>query len=124
MILCPVRIQYQFVVTIAQIRNTVQQETVAVQQRADMAASFQHVAVEQLAHRLKYATEWAREVNPEINTLVVAGGVAANKTLRARIEEVAKGSGYHTVYPHPRLCTDNGAQAHRIAQRTCVRRCC
>jgi N6-L-threonylcarbamoyladenine synthase len=83
-----------------------------VQQRADMAASFQRVAVEQLAHRLKYATEWAREVAPEINTLVVAGGVAANKTLRVRIDEVAKEHGYHTVYPLPRLCTDNGMHLH------------
>lgn len=79
-----------------------------------MAASFQHVAVEQLAHRLKYAAQWAREVAPEIDTLVVAGGVAANATLRRRLEEVALEGGYRTVYPHPRLCTDNGVHTGRL----------
>lgn len=79
-----------------------------VQERADMAASFQYAAVEQLAHRLKYATEWARDEVPSINTLVVAGGVAANKMVRSRLDEVAEAAGYRTVYPQPRLCTDNG----------------
>lgn len=88
--------------------NTVAQE------RADMAASFQRVAVEQLAHRLKYATQWAREEAPEIDTLVVAGGVAANTTLRIRIEEVALEGEYRTVYPPPRLCTDNGARTDNL----------
>lgn len=86
-----------------------------------MAASFQRVAVEQLAHRLKYATEWAREVAPDIITLVVSGGVAANNTLRIRIEEVAKDSGYRTVYPHPRLCTDNGAHIGRVTSQFCLK---
>jgi N6-L-threonylcarbamoyladenine synthase len=90
-----------------------------MQARADIAASFQRVAVEQLAHRLKYAAEWTREVEPEARVLVVAGGVAANQMLRARLDEVAAEAGYQAVYPPPRLCTDNGMQPAQSLRGCC-----
>jgi N6-L-threonylcarbamoyladenine synthase len=40
---------------------------------------------------------------------VVAGGVAANAYLRARLETVAAENGAQLIAPPPRLCTDNGA---------------
>jgi N6-L-threonylcarbamoyladenine synthase len=39
----------------------------------------------------------------------VAGGVAANGYLRARLDEVAAASGAALIAPPPRLCTDNAA---------------
>jgi N6-L-threonylcarbamoyladenine synthase len=42
-------------------------------------------------------------------TLVVAGGVAANATLRAALTELAAAHGLAFVAPPLRLCTDNGA---------------
>ena len=39
--------------------------------------------------------------------LVVAGGVAANATIRAALATAATGNGYRLVAPPPRLCTDN-----------------
>lgn len=76
--------------------------------RADIAASFQHAAVEQLAQRVSRGLTWAEEVVPGVSTLVVSGGVAANQTVRSRLDEVAAAAGMAAVYPEVRLCTDNG----------------
>ena len=51
------------------------------QQVADFAASFQKTAVEILLEKLSIALEQY----PEVNSVVFAGGVSANKTLRAMI---------------------------------------
>jgi N6-L-threonylcarbamoyladenine synthase len=44
-----------------------------------------------------------------VTALVVAGGVAANRALRARLEAVAAAGGLGLVAPPARLCTDNAA---------------
>jgi N6-L-threonylcarbamoyladenine synthase len=41
--------------------------------------------------------------------LVVAGGVGANRALRARLREVTDKLGGAVYYPRPEFCTDNGA---------------
>jgi N6-L-threonylcarbamoyladenine synthase len=58
------------------------------QLKADIAASFQRVAVEHLAMRLRRAASWAREEAPELQHLVVAGGVASNQYVRQQITQV------------------------------------
>lgn len=78
------------------------------QVRADIAASFQKVAVEHLAARCKRAAAWAREDLPGLQHLVVAGGVAANKRVRENLSRVAQEAGLKLVCPAPSLCTDNG----------------
>jgi len=40
---------------------------------------------------------------------VVAGGVGANRALRAALDAKAKARGFDVIYPEPELCTDNGA---------------
>ena len=78
------------------------------QVRADIAASFQKVAVDHLAARCRRAAEWAKEDLPELKHLVVAGGVAANKKVRAVLGKIAEEAGLELVCPAPSLCTDNG----------------
>jgi len=74
------------------------------QQRADLAASFQAAVVDTLA------TKCARAVD-ELgrSTLIVAGGVGANRSLRARLADWGRGHGVAVHYPRPAFCTDNGA---------------
>jgi N6-L-threonylcarbamoyladenine synthase len=48
-----------------------------------------------------------RMMDTRANLLVVAGGVAANASIRAALESAAGGNGYRLVAPPPRLCTDN-----------------
>ena len=72
--------------------------------KADIAASFQSAVVEVLVHK---AFEAIREAGRD--TLVLAGGVAANKSLERRLRETAEAEGIRYLYPPPRLCTDNAA---------------
>ena len=52
--------------------------------------------------------------------LVVCGGVAANKAVRARLQDLADKEGLRAVYPPPRLCTDNGVMAAWAASSACA----
>lgn len=70
-------------------------------QKADFAASFEHIAVETLLDKLEKAMN---EYSPA--TVVIAGGVAANQYLRAITE---KRLSTPVIYPAMSLCTDNGA---------------
>ncbi|XP_042509843.1 probable tRNA N6-adenosine threonylcarbamoyltransferase, mitochondrial [Macadamia integrifolia] len=76
--------------------------------RADIAASFQRVAVLHLEERCERAIEWASNLEPSIKFLVVSGGVASNKYVRTCLDEVVKKKGLQLVCPPPNLCTDNG----------------
>ncbi|MCH4177906.1 MAG: tRNA (adenosine(37)-N6)-threonylcarbamoyltransferase complex transferase subunit TsaD [Streptococcaceae bacterium] len=70
--------------------------------KADLAASFQAAVVDVLVAKTLRAIE-----EYPVNTLVVAGGVAANQGLRNRlIAELAK-TDIHVIFPPIRLCGDN-----------------
>ncbi len=71
---------------------------------ADVAASFQAAAVDQLVHKLERAADDAGA-----RTLVIGGGVAANSLLRARVEERAQATDRRAFLPPMDLCTDNAA---------------
>ena len=81
---------------------------------ADIAASFQQAAVECLIDRLERALE---TVGP-FPALVVAGGVAANRTVRAALEILAAKHAMTFTAPPLALCTDNAAM---IAWAGCER---
>jgi N6-L-threonylcarbamoyladenine synthase len=73
----------------------------------DLAASFQEAAIDALIDRTGHGLDSFIESGPPQPTLVVAGGVAANVSIRARLEDLAKGRGVDLVIPPPALCTDN-----------------
>lgn len=104
------------------------------QQRADIAASFQHTVGSIIEDRLGYAIEMAKEkilgeqrqsdgkvapgknddaphpaLEGALHTLVVAGGVAANHHIRARLQRFCRHRGMNFHAPPLRYCTDNGA---------------
>jgi N6-L-threonylcarbamoyladenine synthase len=70
---------------------------------ADLCASFQSVVVETLTDKCVAACAARR-----IERLVITGGVAANRGLRARAERCAQ-QGIELFVPPPRACTDNAA---------------
>ena len=74
------------------------------QLKADIARAFEEAVVETLVIKCRRAV---RETG--IGTLVLAGGVSANRTLRQRIGEVMAKEGGRAYYPRPAFCTDNGA---------------
>jgi N6-L-threonylcarbamoyladenine synthase len=84
---------------------------------ADIAASFQQAAIDCIRDRLQLAFETMGEVD----ALVVAGGVAANRQVRQALEELAASRDLRFVAPPLELCTDNGAMiawagVERLAQ--------
>ncbi|MGQ7829640.1 tRNA (adenosine(37)-N6)-threonylcarbamoyltransferase complex transferase subunit TsaD [Altererythrobacter sp. Z27] len=81
---------------------------------ADIAASFQQAAVDCLTDRLSHALA---RIDPVPN-LVVAGGVAANRTIRTALERLASGLAMGFTAPPMALCTDNAAM---IAWAGCER---
>ena len=72
--------------------------------RADVAASFQEAIVDVLVQKSLAAC-----AATGIESLVIAGGVAANSRLRELAEERCEKAGVKLRIPSPLLCTDNGA---------------
>lgn len=78
---------------------------------ADVCASFEAAVAETLADRMRKAFAVFRAAHPEIDfpRFIVAGGVAANQTLKRTMAEVAVHEGFHLIVAPPALCTDNAA---------------
>ena len=72
--------------------------------KADLAASTEAAIVEVL---LKKSLAALRETG--LQRLVVAGGVGANRHLRAQLNDACQSMGVRVHYPELHLCTDNGA---------------
>lgn len=74
------------------------------QTRADVAYEFQQAVVETLVAKCARAAK-----QTGLKTLVVAGGVGANRRLRAELQTLGERRGLRVLYPRPEFCTDNAA---------------
>ena len=72
--------------------------------RADVAEAVQLSIVETLTAKALRALE-----ETGLDTLVVSGGVSANRRLRTRLAEAARREGARVYYPRIEFCTDNAA---------------
>jgi N6-L-threonylcarbamoyladenine synthase len=70
----------------------------------DLARAFVDAVVEVLVAKCVRALEASN-----LDRLIVAGGVGANRQLRAALDAQAARQGFDVFYPEPELCTDNGA---------------
>jgi N6-L-threonylcarbamoyladenine synthase len=71
---------------------------------ADIACSFQESVVDVLVNKVMRAREMM-----SATALMVAGGVACNSRLRAKMREAASTEGVPVHFPRPEYCTDNAA---------------
>lgn len=71
---------------------------------ADIAASFQQAAIEVLVSKIKKAL-----IKTNRDTLILAGGVAANMLLRDEMNKLEDEYGIKVRYPEMKHCTDNAA---------------
>ena len=69
---------------------------------ADLAASFQSVAVEEITNKVRKAI-----VEKHAKNIIVAGGVAANQGLRTAISNLADEYNINLSIPPMKYCTDN-----------------
>ena len=72
--------------------------------KANLACSFQKVAIESITNKIKKAI-----VEKNIKNVIVAGGVAANKGLRKEMERVCNELKVDLSFPPMKYCTDNAA---------------
>lgn len=79
------------------------------QKKANLAASFQKVAVTHLIFKIK---QIVRENPPKL--IGVVGGAAANKKLRAELDTLSKKYGFGLSFPKMEFCSDNAAMIGRV----------
>jgi N6-L-threonylcarbamoyladenine synthase len=79
------------------------------QDRRDLCAGFQMAVADVLAEKSRRAMESYLALNPAVPAFAVAGGVAANQVIRAKLETLCTGLGVRFLAPPLRLCTDNAA---------------
>ena len=72
--------------------------------KADIARDFEEAVVETLVLKCRRALEQSG-----MPRLVVAGGVGANRRLRAELGRMCESRGVGLHFPRPEFCTDNGA---------------
>jgi len=87
----------------------IESETLDAQGRADLCASFQSAITDCLATKTARALAQFKSAHAGAVRLVVAGGVAANQTIRAALDAVARDHGAVLIAPPLRHCTDNAA---------------
>jgi N6-L-threonylcarbamoyladenine synthase len=91
------------------VRRAAEEQPLTERRRADICASFQAAVADILAAKSARAMEIASGLATPPHTFVVAGGVAANRILRVRLEAEARRAGFRFVAPPLRWCTDNAA---------------
>jgi N6-L-threonylcarbamoyladenine synthase len=83
---------------------------------ADLCASFQAAVVDVLVRKARRAL-----VGQDLRDLIVCGGVAANRGLRAGLASAAAEDGFHLFIPPPKHCTDNAAMIAAVGTQLLLR---
>ena len=87
----------------------VEAESLDAQGRADLCAAFQAAIADCLAEKARRALVQFEQTQAGDLRFVVAGGVAANQSIRSALDEVAMAHGARLIAPPLRHCTDNAA---------------
>jgi len=88
------------------VRQIIRAEKFSNAQKPDLAAATQNAITRVLADRTRQAFKVSKE---KFTALVVAGGVAANQTVRVALTQVAQENRLDFIAPPLALCTDNAA---------------
>jgi len=84
---------------------------------ADVAASFQQAVLDVLVQKTVHAA-----IENGVDTILLAGGVAANGTLREQLQNAASAHNIQVHYPPVHFCTDNAAMIGAAAHYKAVRK--
>lgn len=99
--------------TLTTVRACQEAGGLSEQDRCDIARAFEEAVVATLVIKCKRALK-----QENLQRLVIAGGVSANKNLRTTLDQALSKQGGRVYYPAPVFCTDNGAMiAYAGAQR-------
>ena len=81
-----------------------------IENQADICASIQHTLIQMLLTKVKAAM-----AQTGVNTLALAGGVAANQGLRKALTPLAEKASWQLFIPAVAYCTDNAAMVAMAA---------
>ena len=95
------------------MQSVAKQGEIDEQTKADICLAFEEAVVDTLKIKCRRALEQV-----DCDSLVIAGGVGANRRLRGALDEMMQQLGGRLYYPRIEFCTDNGAM---IAQAGCIR---
>ena len=93
--------------------NTINASEKTMQDKANIAASFQEAVADTLSIKCKRALQ-----QTGLKRLIVAGGFSSNKKFRASLPDMAQKEHVQIYFPRLEFCTDNGAM---IAYAGCQR---
>lgn len=93
-------------------KSDVTTATIAPEQLADLAASFEQAVVDCLVGKTRHAL-----ATSDLRRLCVGGGVAANRKLRAALHEMAQRERIELIIAPPELCTDNAVMGGIAIER-------
>lgn len=79
------------------------------QGKYDLCASFQQTVVDVFKYKIKSAIKFAKKQGINISSIVIAGGVASNTSVRTAIKEISIQNNLPFFSPPVHLCTDNAA---------------
>ena len=80
------------------------------QLKYNLAASFQETIIRILRKKTQVAFEnFNRLINTDNKTFVIAGGVAANESIRQNLRELAKKNNFNSIFSDIKFCGDNAA---------------
>lgn len=95
------------------MQSVAENSEIPSQDKADISLAFEEAVVDTLRIKCKRALE-----QQQCKTLVVAGGVGANRRLRSALATMVESLQGELFFPRIEFCTDNGAM---IAQAGCIR---
>lgn len=81
----------------------------STQDRADLCAGFQAAVRDVLVEKTRRAVALYLQENPSEPAIAIAGGVAANQSIRGALQTLCDDTGLRFTAPPLRLCTDNAA---------------
>lgn len=93
------------------VRQYLDKHTPTPETMADLAYALQSILAETLSYRATQAMQKFKDIYPQKQNpaLIVCGGVSANKTIRAALNQSCEQNGFSLMAPPLEYCTDNGA---------------
>lgn len=88
-----------------------------VTELAELCASFNFTVADTLRVKMQRAIDQRKELGDSINSIIVAGGVAANSVIREAMAGVASGRNIPLTLPSFGLCTDNASMVAYMGEQ-------
>lgn len=88
-----------------------------VAELAELCASFNFTVADTLRVKMQRAIDQRKEQSGSVNSIIVAGGVAANSVIRKAMADLADKNSVELILPSFSLCTDNASMVAYMGEQ-------